>query len=285
MVSTGILFGTISSVMVRKKGCGTMSGYTSYDYHFGHLGQDYVLRWISCGKSGCSKCPHGPYFYQATIKFGKQRMKYHGKFVDGIGSASDYARLLWSSGRHTPPSSWLVARGLVTKTKLRSVHDRSDRERAEGGKHDDMPAASVSSGYRSAGLSDRLEAQYRPVSGTVLAVKIRGISVYDWIQKEIDAPGDRYGRGCEICHFGDAVTAFAASTLSPYRDSGYAAPAHLASVAGHLVCRGCLLEARRTAYSLMQVMPGYSPTRQVKITACKNELKVWNKVVRLVYPR
>ena len=272
--------------MVRKKGCGgVMSGFTSYDYHFGHLGQDYVLRWISCGKAGCGKCPHGPYFYQQSITFGKVRMKYHGKYVEGIGSACDFAAVLWSSGRHTPPLAWLESRGLESKVRHRAVHDGCDRARAENAVRDDMPAPSVSSGYRSSGFGDRLAAYYTPVTGTVLAVKIRGISCYDWIQKEIDAPGDRYGRGCEICHFGDAITAFAPSALSPYRDSGYPAPAHLASVAGHLVCRGCLLEARRIAYALMQVMPGYSPTRATKITACKNELKLWNKVIRAVYPK
>ena len=262
-----------------------MAGYSGYDYHFGHLGQDYVLRWISCGKSGCKKCPHGPYFYQSITKFGKVRMKYHGKWVEGIGSATDFACVLWRSGRHTPPLSWLESRGLESKARHRAVHDGGDRARSEDAVGDDMPATTVSTGYRSARLSDRLSAYYSPVTGTVLAVKIRGISVYEWIQKETAAPEDRYGRGCEICHFGDSITAFSPATLSPYRDSGYPAPAHLASVSGHLVCRGCLLEARRTSYSLMQVMPGYSPTRQVKITACKNELKVWNKVLRLVYPR
>jgi len=23
----------------------------------------YVLRWVGCGKKGCKKCPHGPYWY------------------------------------------------------------------------------------------------------------------------------------------------------------------------------------------------------------------------------
>lgn len=262
-----------------------MSGYTGYDYHFGHLGQDYVLRWISCGKSGCGKCPHGPYFYQSTVKFGKVRMKYHGKWVEGIGSACDYACLLWRSGRHTPPLSWLVSKGLVTKTGLRAVHDRCNREGATDAVRDDMPATAVSTGHRLAGFGDRLASYYTPVTGTVLAVKIRGISAYDWVQVDSAAGSERLGRGCEICGFGDAITAFAPSTLAPYRDSGYPAPAHLASVAGHIVCRGCLLEARRTAYALMQVIPGYSPGRQVKITACRNELKVWNKCIRLVYPR
>ena len=262
-----------------------MPGFTSYDYHFGHLGQDYVLRWISCGKSGCGKCPHGPYFYQSRILFGKVRMKYHGKYVEGIGSACDYAAVLWSSGRHTPPSTWLVARGLVTKTWLRSVHDRSDRERTARGKYDDMPAAPVLTGYRSTGFGDRLEAQYRPVSGTVLSVKVRGISAYDWVQVDSAAGAERCGRGCEICGFGDAITSFAPSAFSSYKDSGYPVPSPLSWVGGHLVCRGCLLAARRTVYALMQVMPGYSPTRAQKITACKNELKIWNKVLRLVYPR
>lgn len=262
-----------------------MSGFTSYDYHFGHLGQDYVLRWISCGKSGCSKCPHGPYFYQTITKFCKLRMKYHGKFVEGIGSASDFASVLWSSGRHTAPESWLVSRGLVTKTWLRSVHDRSDRERAEGCVDDDSLAPAVSSGYRSSGLSDRLEAQYRPVSGTVLAVKVRGISAYDWVQVDSAAGAERCGRGCEICGFGDAITSFAPPAFSAYKDSGYPVPSPLSWVGGHLVCRGCLLAARRTVFALMQVMPGYSPTRATKITACKNEAKVWNKCLRAVYPR
>ena len=262
-----------------------MAGYTGYDYHFGHLGQDYVLRWISCGKLGCSKCPHGPYFYQQNVKFGKVRQKYHGKYVEGIGSACDYACVLWSSGRHTPPESWLVARGLVTKTGLRAVHDRCDRERAEGGKHDDSPALAVSTGYRSKGLGDRLEAQYRPVSGTVLAVKVRGISAYDWVQVDSAAGAERHGRGCEICGFGDSITAFAPSAFSAYKDSGYPVPSPLSWVGGHLVCRGCLLAARRTVFALMQVIPGYSPTRQTQIIACKNEAKVWNKCVRLVYPK
>ena len=262
-----------------------MSGYTSFDYYFGHLGQDYVLRWISCGKAGCSKCPHGPYFYQAITKFGKMRMKYHGKYVEGIGSACDFAAVLWSSGRHTPPSTWLESRGLESKTRHRALHDGCNRAGAENAVRDDMPAPVVSTGYRLAGLADSLDAHYRPVSGTVLAVKIRGISAYEWLQVDIAAGADRHGCGCEICGFGHAIMAFPPSALASYRASGYPAPAPLSWVGGRLVCRGCLLAARRTVYALMQVMPGYSPTRQTQIIACKNELKIWNKVVRLVYPR
>lgn len=42
---------------------------------------DVVLRqvMVPCGKSNCSKCPHGPYWYVAYWLHGRWREKYVGK--------------------------------------------------------------------------------------------------------------------------------------------------------------------------------------------------------------
>jgi hypothetical protein len=41
-----------------------------------------VARYVKCGKEGCRKCPHGPYYYLVWKDGGKTRWKYLGKVVD-----------------------------------------------------------------------------------------------------------------------------------------------------------------------------------------------------------
>jgi hypothetical protein len=41
-----------------------------------------VARYVKCGKEGCRKCPHGPYYYLVWKEGGKTRWKYLGKVVD-----------------------------------------------------------------------------------------------------------------------------------------------------------------------------------------------------------
>ena len=39
----------------------------------------YRLEHVSCGKPGCSKCPHGPYWYAYWREGGKVRSRYIGR--------------------------------------------------------------------------------------------------------------------------------------------------------------------------------------------------------------
>lgn len=39
-------------------------------------------REVRCGKSGCTKCPHGPYWYAYWWEDGKRRSRYLGKLED-----------------------------------------------------------------------------------------------------------------------------------------------------------------------------------------------------------
>ena len=39
----------------------------------------YRLEQVNCGKPGCSKCPHGPYWYAYWREGGKVRSKYIGR--------------------------------------------------------------------------------------------------------------------------------------------------------------------------------------------------------------
>jgi hypothetical protein len=37
---------------------------------------------VKCGKSGCTKCPHGPYWYAYWTENGKRRSRYVGRLLD-----------------------------------------------------------------------------------------------------------------------------------------------------------------------------------------------------------
>jgi hypothetical protein len=37
---------------------------------------------VRCGKSGCTKCPHGPYWYAYWTEDGKRRSRYIGRLLD-----------------------------------------------------------------------------------------------------------------------------------------------------------------------------------------------------------
>lgn len=39
----------------------------------------YQREWVKCGKKGCKKCPHGPYWYAYWREGSKIRKKYIGK--------------------------------------------------------------------------------------------------------------------------------------------------------------------------------------------------------------
>lgn len=42
--------------------------------------QEYQLKLVHCGKNGCSKCPHGPYWYLVIkLRDGKSVTRYIGK--------------------------------------------------------------------------------------------------------------------------------------------------------------------------------------------------------------
>ncbi len=37
---------------------------------------------VRCGKAGCTKCPHGPYWYAYWTEDGKRRSRYIGRLLD-----------------------------------------------------------------------------------------------------------------------------------------------------------------------------------------------------------
>lgn len=37
---------------------------------------------VRCGKPGCTKCPHGPYWYAYWTEQGKRRSRYVGRLLD-----------------------------------------------------------------------------------------------------------------------------------------------------------------------------------------------------------
>ncbi len=41
-----------------------------------------VAKYIRCGKEGCRRCPHGPYYYLVYKEDGKTKWKYLGKVID-----------------------------------------------------------------------------------------------------------------------------------------------------------------------------------------------------------
>lgn len=43
-----------------------------------------AVKYVKCGKDGCRKCPHGPYYYIVYREGGKVRWKYLGKAVDAM---------------------------------------------------------------------------------------------------------------------------------------------------------------------------------------------------------
>jgi len=43
-----------------------------------------VAKYVRCGKEGCRKCPHGPYYYLVYKEGGKTKWKYIGKVIDAM---------------------------------------------------------------------------------------------------------------------------------------------------------------------------------------------------------
>ncbi len=39
-------------------------------------------QWVKCGKSGCTTCPHGPYWYAYWREDGRRRSRYIGKLLE-----------------------------------------------------------------------------------------------------------------------------------------------------------------------------------------------------------
>jgi hypothetical protein len=49
-------------------------------------GVTYRLEAVKCGKPGCSRCPHGPYWYAYYREDGKLRSRYIGRELPGEGA-------------------------------------------------------------------------------------------------------------------------------------------------------------------------------------------------------
>ena len=43
-----------------------------------------VAKYVKCGKEGCRKCPHGPYYYLVWKEGGKTKWRYIGKVIDAM---------------------------------------------------------------------------------------------------------------------------------------------------------------------------------------------------------
>jgi len=43
-----------------------------------------VAKFVKCGREGCRKCPHGPYYYLVYKEGGKVIWKYIGKVIDAM---------------------------------------------------------------------------------------------------------------------------------------------------------------------------------------------------------
>ena len=39
-------------------------------------------QWVRCGKPGCTRCPHGPYWYAYWTEDGRRRSRYVGRLLD-----------------------------------------------------------------------------------------------------------------------------------------------------------------------------------------------------------
>lgn len=39
-------------------------------------------QWVRCGKSECTRCPHGPYWYAYWTEDGRRRSRYVGRLLD-----------------------------------------------------------------------------------------------------------------------------------------------------------------------------------------------------------
>lgn len=39
-------------------------------------------QWVRCGKTGCTRCPHGPYWYAYWTEDGRRRSRYVGRLLD-----------------------------------------------------------------------------------------------------------------------------------------------------------------------------------------------------------
>lgn len=50
-------------------------------------GVTYRLETVRCGKPGCSRCPHGPYWYAYYREGGKLRSRYIGRELPSQGSS------------------------------------------------------------------------------------------------------------------------------------------------------------------------------------------------------
>lgn len=47
-------------------------------------GVQYIAQWNKCGKSNCTRCPHGPYWYAIiSVGQGKPIKRYIGKHLKG----------------------------------------------------------------------------------------------------------------------------------------------------------------------------------------------------------
>ena len=48
-------------------------------------------QWVRCGKDGCTRCPHGPYWYAHWREDGRRRSRYVGKLDETFNGDGDRA--------------------------------------------------------------------------------------------------------------------------------------------------------------------------------------------------
>jgi hypothetical protein len=99
--------------------------------------------YVKCGKSGCSRCRHGPYFYAYWKVNEKLNKKYIGKYAPRTDSTGEYKFIRNEFYGSAPsrdinvepsnsPEVSQMAKGYITKTKnVRATRPRTNKLRQD----------------------------------------------------------------------------------------------------------------------------------------------------------
>ena len=68
---------------------------------------------VKCGKSNCTRCPHGPYWYAYWWEDGKRRSKYLGKLEDMPEASVDYQEAPVPQGMNSRSGSMRIAKSAL----------------------------------------------------------------------------------------------------------------------------------------------------------------------------
>lgn len=79
--------------------------------------------YVKCGKAGCRKCPHGPYWYAYWREAGKMRKRYVGKVDPKKGEEPDPREEIWNPRKATLVLAFSIL-GLSLGSSLASASAR-----------------------------------------------------------------------------------------------------------------------------------------------------------------